>query len=302
MKVRRILFPTDFSDTADQALSHALFLAEQYGAVLHLLHAVVLHEYDPNDPDHHFPDAKELLTRMFEIADSEMARLLEQRQVEALEIKEEKRKGFSAAEVILEYAAEIEADLLVMGTHGRRGAARLLLGSVAEEVVRRAECPVMTLRKRESPRSLETIEKILVPIDFSDHSRLALRHAESLAERYEAGLELLFVVEVPTYPYFYTPPEDEYIEARAARASQALNDLAAEELSTAVPCATFVRSGKAAREIVDFAAEESIDLVVIATHGLGGVERLLIGSTAEEVVRRVDCPVLTVKAFGKSLL
>jgi nucleotide-binding universal stress UspA family protein len=300
MNIKRILYPTDFSTTARQALTHALFLAEQYQAELHLLHAVVLHEYDPNDPEHHFPEPKELLKRMFEIADSEIMELLEE-QHGALEIHEAKRKGFAAGEVILDYAAEIDADLIVMGTHGRRGAARLLLGSVAAEVVRRAKCPVMTLGHREDPQSIEAIERLLVPVDFSEHSRAAIRYAEDLAVRYEAGLQLLHVVEVPTYPYFYVPPEEEYIESRKDRAAQALNELASELLSTDVVCSTHVANGRAASEIMRFSEENDCDLLVITTHGLSGLDRLLMGSTAEEVLSRVSVPVLTVKAFGKDL-
>jgi nucleotide-binding universal stress UspA family protein len=302
MKIDRILYPTDFSKTARQALTHALFLAEQYDAELHLLHAVVLHEYDPNDPEHRFPEPKELLKRMFEIADSEMTELLGSQEDGPLEIHEAKRKGFAAGEVILDYAAEVDADLIVMGTHGRRGAARLLLGSVAAEVVRRAKCPVMTLGHREEPRAIETFERILVPVDFSEYSQAAIRYAEELAGRYEASLQLLHVVEVPTYPYFYVPPEEEYVESRKDRAGQALNELASEVLITPVSCSTHVRNGRAASEIVRFGEENDSDLLVITTHGLSGLDRLLMGSTAEEVLSRVSMPVLTVKAFGKNLI
>lgn len=302
MKIERILYPTDFSETARQALTHALFLAEEYGAELHLLHAVVLHEYDPNDPEHQFPEPKELLRRMFEVADSEMSTLLERHEGKALRVHEAKRKGFAAGEVILDYAAEIDADLIVMGTHGRRAAARLLLGSVATEVVRGAKCPVLTLGNQEEPRSIEAFERILVPVDFSEHSQAAVRYAEELAGRYDAGLQLLHVVEVPTYPYFYVPPEEDYIESRKDQAAQALNDLAGEVLTSSVPCATHVVNGRSASEIVAFSEEHESDLLVITTHGLSGLDRLLMGSTAEEVLSSASIPVLTVRAFGKSLL
>ena len=301
MKIKRILYPTDFSETARQALTHALFLAEQYDAELHLLHAVVLHEFDPNDPEHRFPEPKELLKRMFEIADSEITELLGNQEERPLKIHEAKRKGFAAGEVILDYAAEVDADLIVMGTHGRRGAARLLLGSVAAEVVRRAKCPVLTLGHREEPQEIEAFERILVPVDFSDHSQAAIRYAEELANRYHAGLQLLHVVEVPTYPYFYVPPEEEYIDSRKDRAAQALNELASELLETSVSCSTHVRNGRSASEIVKFGEESGSDLLVITTHGLSGMDRLLMGSTAEEVLSRASIPVLTVKAFGKNL-
>jgi nucleotide-binding universal stress UspA family protein len=302
MNIERVLYPTDFSETARQALTHALFLAEEYEAQLHLLHAVVLHEYDPNDPEHQFPEPRELLRRMFEVADSEMARMLSDREGTSLEIHEAKRKGFAAGEVILDYAAEIDADLVVMGTHGRRGPTRLLLGSVAGEVVRGAKCPVMTMSHREKPQPIEAFERILVPVDFSEHSETAVRYAEDLAGRYQAGLQLLHVVEVPTYPYFYVPPEEEYIQTRRKRANEALEEFAATALGSAVEYSTYVTDGRAGSEIVEFSARNGSDLVVISTHGLSGLDRLLMGSTTEEVVSRARVPVLTVKAFGKSLL
>ena len=291
-----VLFPTDFSPTARQALTHAMFLADDYDVDLHLLHAVTLHEYDPHDPEHQFPEPKELLKRMFEIAGSEMADLLAEHDMEELTVREVTRKGFAPADVILRYADEIEAGLIVMGTHGRRGPLRFVLGSVASEVVRRAGCPVLTLRHQDEPREIEAIERILVPVDFSEPSKQALAYAEDLAVRYRAGLQLLHVVEVPTYPYFYVPPEEDYVERRRDGAARALNELAAEALTTSVPCETSVSDGRAASEIVRFAEENESDMLVISTHGLSGLERLLLGSTAEEVLSQAECPVVTVKA------
>ena len=143
MKVQKILFQTDFSETASAALSRALFLAESLEAELHMLHAVVLHEFDSAKEGRGFPGSDDILRQLFEIADSNMARLLKQHGREMLTIRQERRRGISAPAVILEYADEIDADLIVMGTHGRRGPARVFLGSVAETVTRHATCPVL---------------------------------------------------------------------------------------------------------------------------------------------------------------
>ena len=142
----------------------------------------------------------------------------------------------------------------------------------------------------------------VVPVDFSEHSQAAVRYGEELAGRYDAGLQLLHVVEVPTYPYFYVPTEEDYVESRKDQAAQALNELAGEVLTSSVPCSTHVVNGRAASEIVAFSEEQESDLLVITTHGLSGLDRLLMGSTAEEVLSSASIPVLTVRAFGKSLL
>lgn len=306
LQIRRLLYPTDFSETAEQALPHALFLAEQFAAELHMLHAVVLHENDPRDPERRFPEASEILEHLFEIADSELARLVEANQSKTFTLKEARVRGFSAGEVILDYAAEHDIDLIVLGTHGRRGPARMFLGSVAEEVVRLADCPVLTLRRQKEPRTIEAIQRILVPIDFSRHSQQALSHARELAAIYGASLQLLHAIEEPVYPYFYAPAGGfsvaKQLDELRAKTDEALAKLLAESGGPEVPVERFVVNGRPAVEITRFAEEHDSDLMVIATHGLTGLERLLVGSTAERVVRQSPCPVFTVKSFGKQLV
>ena len=306
MRIRRILYPTDFSDTAKQALDHALFLAEQFEAELHMLHAIVLHESDPRDPDRHFPEPSEILNHLFQIADSEMAEIVRQNESRTFTLQEAKVRGYSAGEVILQYIEEHQIDLVVMGTHGRRGPARLFLGSVAEEVVRHASCPVLTLRNQESPQPIDAVEQILIPVDFSPYSKEALSYAKELAALYGAGLQVLHAIEEPAYPYFYTPgstlsPMGQLEELRE-KAEAAIDEIVEDAPGPEVPAERFVATGRPASEIARFAEENGSDMVVIATHGLTGLERLLVGSTAEQIVRLAPCPVFTVKSFGKSLI
>lgn len=305
-RIEKILFPTDFSRSAEQAFTHAVFLAEQYGAELDLLHAVVLHSDDPYRPSHHFPSSEEILQRMYEISGSSLAELAEEHEEGPVEIRELTRRGFDAAEVILEVIDEVEADLVVMGTHGRRGPRRLILGSVAEKVVRLAPCPVMTLRERDEPRGIEAFERLLVPVDFSEHSRRLVVTARDLAATYGARLELLHVVQEHAYPYFYGPistqPLDDHLSELTEKAGEAMDRLMADTDGPDVEYGKHILPGQPATEIVRFAEKEAIDLLVIATHGLTGLERILVGSTAEQVVRTASCPVFTVKSFGRDLV
>ena len=302
MKVERILFPTDFSDTARAAFGRALFLAEVFEAELHMLHAVVLHEYDPNNPEQDFPEAEDVFRKLFEIADSNMAALLKQQGREMLTLRQVRRRGVSAPEVILSYAEEIDADLIVMGTHGRRGPARLLLGSVAEAVVRHAACPVLTVRPDARSVREEMVKTIQVPVDFSEASLLTIRYAEELGHIYHAGLELVFVSEEIPYPYFYTPSRSDSLAKRLEAARQAIAKLAADSVSDNMSYTTTVLSGRAATEILNHARDSDAGLLVIGTHGLTGLERVLVGSTAEEVIRESPCPVFVVKSKGKQIL
>lgn len=306
LNIRRILYPTDFSETAKQALNHALFLAEQFEAELHMLHAVILHEADPSDPAHRFPEPSDILGHLFEIADTEMAQIVEANKAKTFSLKETKIRGYAAGQVILEYASENNIDLIVMGTHGRRGPARMFLGSVAEEVVRHADCPVLTLRKSEEPRRGEAMERILVPVDFSEHAQEALSYAREIAALYGCRLQLLHAIEEPVYPYFYAPMGGfsvaKQLEELREKTDEALDRLLEETPGPQVPCDKYVVTGRPAMEIARFATEKDSDMIVIATHGLSGLERLLLGSTAEHVVRLAPCPVFTVKSFGKELI
>jgi len=306
LNVSSILYPTDFSETAKQSLNHALFLAEQFEAELHMLHAVVLHEDDPRAPERRFPEPSDILQHLFEIADSELAQIIEANQAKTFTLKEAKVKGFSAGQVILEYAAKHDIDLIVMGTHGRRGPARMFLGSVTEEVLRQAICPVLTLRSQEHPPAGAAMEKILVPIDFSEHSQAALSYAREIAALYGSQLQLLHAIEEPVYPYFYAPAGGFSVAHRLDelrdKTNEALDKLLSETKGSDVQYEKFVVTGRPAIEITRFAKEQGSDMIVIATHGLTGLERLLVGSTAEQVVRLADCPVFSVKSFGKSLM
>jgi nucleotide-binding universal stress UspA family protein len=235
-----------------------------------------------------------------------MAEIAKANRSKTFELKEAKARGFSAGEVILDYAAEHDVDLIVMGTHGRRGPARMFLGSVAEEVVRQARCPVLTLRRRDEPRTVEAIQRVLVPIDFSDHSRDALAYAQELAALYGGSLQVVHAIEEPVYPYFYAPAGGfsvlRELDELRQRTDEALDRLLSESPGPEVPVEKSVVTGRPAVEIARFAEDQQTDLIVIASHGLTGLERLLVGSTAEQVVRLAPCPVFTVKSFGKSLI
>ncbi len=301
IRLQRILFPTDFSASAERALDLSLLLAGAFDAELHMFHAVVLHQDDPHNPAHHFPDPEAIHRRLEELADSEMARLLDRGRAVEVKIKRVKSRGISAAPTILDYANEWGADLIVIGTHGRRGPSHLFLGSVAEEVVSHASCPVLTARTAEPSESAGPVDSILVPVDFSEHSRRSLMVGQEMATVYEAEVHALHVVERVDFPSYYRPALDSSKEL-ARRATEALDTLVRETLGEGRARKSVILGDRAAPEIAEFAEREGSDLVVIATHGLGGLERFLFGSTAKRVVQLSPVPVLMLKAFGKRLL
>jgi nucleotide-binding universal stress UspA family protein len=304
LRIDRILYPTDFSKCAGHALPHTLHLAEHYRADLHLLHALVLHEGDPGNAAHRLPNMEELYQVLEQHAEAQMKTAVEQHGPAACDIKRAQVRSISAAGAILDYAVEQDIDLVVMGTHGRRGLRRLLLGSVAEEVVRLAPCPVLTVPERGNGLSDGQAKHIVVPLDFSEHAELALSYAKQLSALYDAEMHLLHVVDELIYPDFYPPimPSsgsitEELRDQSTARMKGLLENVTGTETRAEV----HVRAGKAAPTIAAFAAEHAADIIVIASHGLTGVKHILLGSVTEQVVRQAPCPVLTVKAFGKRL-
>ena len=148
LNVRKVLYPTDFSACARSALDDAIFWAQEFDAELHMLHAVVLHQADPGNPDKQFPGELDLMQSLHEVAGSQLAHLAGLPASTGIRIIQQTQPGYSAAEVVLDHAQEIDADLIVMGTHGRRGMRRLVLGSDAEQIVRQADVPVLLLHGR----------------------------------------------------------------------------------------------------------------------------------------------------------
>jgi len=306
IRIRKVLFPTDFSSCSQQALMHAVRVARDYQAELHVLHAIVLYEEDPHDPAHHLPDPERIRAILEELAEKRMGSLVGDKDIPDLVLKLVQRRDISAAPPILEYAEEEEVDLIVMGTHGRRGVRKWLMGSVTNEVVRFADCPVLTVRGEGEPVPVETIRKILVPVDFSTHGEEALRVACALASRHGAEMDLVHVVPDGLHPALYQMTVGGLSEPHAGIREKVESSL--EELLSKTPLCQGISAtchtleGHPAREVVRFARNNESDLIVISTHGLSGILHLLLGSTTEKVMAGAECPVLVTRASGKSLL
>ncbi|HLA99758.1 MAG TPA: universal stress protein [Bacteroidota bacterium] len=154
--------------------------------------------------------------------------------------------------------------------------------------------------KKPSPagRSKIRIEHILVPVDFSEHSKNALQYAANLGRHFDAGLVLVYVVESVGYPadLGYGQVDISAIEKDLADRARAELERLAEKYSDAnLQITTHVHTGRPFVEIIRAANDYHADMIVIATHGHTGVEHMLFGSTAEKVVRKAPCPVLVVR-------
>jgi len=285
LHIDRVLFPTDRSEPAERAYVHALHLAAAHGAELHILHVTG----EPRDsPQDLTPlTSQEVVTEL---------NLESGRPAEPARIVQKEISGDRPADVILRYAEEQGVDLVVMGTHGRGGVERMILGSVAERVVRQAPCPVMTVRSSGGMQ----VNRILVPVDFSDLSKAVIPVAEDLAELYDARVELLYVIDEEDYPMENVPllgpvhvsPDE--LEKRIRKLMRNLE----REYGNGTEVTGTVIVGSPADSIIEH-AQEHADLIVMATHGRTGLKRIVLGSVAEKVVRQAPVPVFSVKSFGR---
>ncbi|MEM1268645.1 MAG: universal stress protein [Bacteroidota bacterium] len=297
LNIRSILVPNDYSPQAQAALRHAAWYAKRHKATVHLLTVSTLFEdLYPVLAD----EERASKLHPFEDTLSEVSA-----KGNAFRFVEAERKADQIDKGILKYAEEINADLIVMATHGRQGLDHLLIGSVAESVVRRADCPVLTVRS--SAKYAEPAPKrILVPLDFSAHARKALAHARELRDNRRAELNLLHIVQhMPAYGVIDVPPEPpDLAEKRENAALKGMREIAAEILDPNDDPTFHVLAvhGNPAIRILEAAKDLDADLIVMASHGRTGIRRFVLGSVAEKIVQLAPCPVFTVKAFGQSLL
>lgn len=298
LEIRRVLWPTDFSTGAAQAFSHAAAMASWHEAELHVLHVADGTSQGSVGMEESFPISRDTFAELLGAA-GEPPQAVD---LDALSVVQEERERAAPAEAIVAYAEEQDIDVVVAGTHGRRGLQRLLIGSVAEEVIRTAPCPVLAVRGGEVVPPAWGVRNILVPTDFSEASINALRHAKELALTYGAQLTLLHAVEEVVYPSAYglepvNLPGPEVVQ----RVEGNLADLVRTEVGYE-HVVVEAEIGYAPSAILDHAEANQVGLIVIATHGRTGLERMLLGSVTERVVRRAPTPVFVVKSFGKSLL
>ncbi len=205
------------------------------------------------------------------------------------------RAGRPFAE-ICRLAGEIQADLIALSSHGRTGWERAFLGSTTERVIRHAPCPVLVARPLRASRKEEfKLQKILVPVDFSDCSARGLNYAIGLAQLFGTELALLHVVRHRhDLPPILVRSYGKLSRWAREVAEAHMADLLGETDFGGVKFTTAIKTGSAARKVCRYALKISADLIVTSTHGRTGLAHVLIGSTAEQIVRYAKSPVLVV--------
>lgn len=285
--MERILVPLDGSPLSESILPVAEVLARDYGAELLLIRAVLPRGADPLEPD-------------VELAPGAEAYLL--RKVKELNARGLARVRWSVwhgrpEQAIGQAAVQSRVDLITMTTHGRGGFGRLLLGSVAESVVRSSPAPVLLVRGEPS-WIRGAISRILVPLDGSQLSEAILPVVERLAGPFDFTIDLLAIVEpMPSAAAAeMTTRLGELIQLQEADCKAYLAKIAEGLEAKGLRVRQAVRVGHPVEVIRAYAEEEGVGLIGMTTHGRSGLGRLFLGSVAERVSRTAPVPVLLWKA------
>jgi nucleotide-binding universal stress UspA family protein len=296
MAFHTILCPVDFSPGSQQAMRTAVRIAREREAELVLAHSWYLPPMtfagEATYPAEVVQQLGDEAQRGLETAVGEAAKLGARRITSRL------LSGLPSQQIVELARREPEIDLIVIGTHGRSGLARVLLGSVGELVVRHAPCPVLTVRPE---TEAAPFRHVLCPIDLSRPAREALDHAAELVQPGGAGITLLHVLDLPASTRTRAPDFHRDLDARSA----ALLDGWTIELRarTTVPVTQLTRAGSPGAQILALLDDDrSFDLVVMGSHGHTGIARMVLGSVAEKVARHARCPALVAHATDPARL
>jgi nucleotide-binding universal stress UspA family protein len=300
IEIPRILCTVDFSEVSQRAIDYAVALARWYTARMTVLHVYEVMPVAPIVPEMvpGFAVGPELRAGLLR----ELERFVEPTGADAVPLEFAIEQGQPGMAIVKRAKAD-DTRLIVLGTHGRSGFERFLLGSVAERVLHRAPCPVLTVPPRAPHAAAAPVfRRILCGIDFSDCSLHALEYAMSLAQEADAALTLAHVFETDA-----SMPADWRTSLQPAAVREALVALEAERcgrLAHAVPtnisgtCTvdTVMACGPTARELLRLTGERGADLIVLGVRGRNAADLLLFGSTTNKVIRQASCPVLVVNA------
>ncbi|MBX6326041.1 MAG: universal stress protein [Chthoniobacterales bacterium] len=298
LRIRNVLVPIDFSKMSIDAIAAAKRLSRRFGGTVHLVH---VYQFD------YLPEftAPAIWSMQASIAIEEQYTQLLKKKLAAVAQKNALSpvnchllRGTAAFDEICRLARDLPADLILLPTHGRTGLKRVFLGSTAERVVQHSPCPVFVVRKKKrlsKGEGLFSIRTLLVPVDFSGRSREGLQYAIEIADKFGARIIVLHATYLG-YIYsaegtaFYDVPALQ--EAARRKAKRQMRKFLRTVRFGRVPFETAITEGSPAHDICASAKANDVDLIVTSTHGLTGLKHVLIGSVAEQVVRRAPCSVL----------
>lgn len=291
MQFKLILCPVDFSDFSVSAYEYAQTLAEYYKSHLVALHAIELSKYPYADYVGATGDFAELSRALCDGSKAKLKEFVKKHSRPGVEPQLLVDQG-NASDLILSSAQTHDAELIVMGTHGRRGFDRLVLGSTTNRVMRKACSPVLVVSNpahnvmTTGPDGKHRLSRILYCTDFSSNSERALQYSISLAAEYGAELTLLHVTG--------GAQDLARAEAMIAERTEELDKLISDNQRKSFNLRKLVKFGKPYEEIVRHAREAQTSLIVLTARGGDALDRAVFGSTAYRVIQLGPCPVLAI--------
>jgi nucleotide-binding universal stress UspA family protein len=286
--IHRILVPVDLTETSEDTLRYGFAWAELFGSELHVLHVV--------------PDVQHALgvdlagVTMKDEWMRDATRALETLVASVAVASDQVRRAVCVgqpAQEIERYAAAQHIDLIVMAAHRHNVLARVALGSVAEQVVRKAPCPVVTVPPEvKPPKWLGGVRTVLLPTDLGDSSRAMFHYASEVATCLGAALRVIHVA-VPPWgrELAYLPPST--VTTQMEQLTGRAPEHAKPAVEPGIDVQSTIRVGEPSEKVLSYADEVRADLIVMATHGRNAFARILLGSVTQAVLRASHCPVLT---------
>ncbi|ELY60672.1 universal stress protein [Natronolimnohabitans innermongolicus] len=286
--IEAILIPTDGSDGALAGAKRGIALASRIDADVHVVSVVESQVREGEFDDLEFPPLEERA----EDAVEEIARLAADHDDE-LDVTTTIRTG-TPFQSIREYASRREIDVIVMGTKGRTGLDRVLLGSVTENVLRTARTPVLAVPPNADEPAIDEVpfDRFLLPTDGSDGAAIATEWGIELARRLESSVHALYSID--TSPFADEPAATELLEALEHRGEKTIASVKGRGEDVGVSVSGSTVTGSPVREIPAYATETDVDLIVMGTHGRTGIGQWFLGSVTENVVRQAEVPVFCV--------
>ncbi len=284
--IERILAAVDFTNYGEETVKAATYLSKHLKAKLTLLHIVNQAPFD----GHFFgPASVDLMNQIEEKARVELSRAVKQWVGQDQEMHLEVDVGVPYVD-ILRYAKGQKSQFLVVGTHGREGFDRLLLGSVAETMVQKSEIPVWVVKgKFQAPK------KILILTDFSTASRAGFALGLFLAKLFGARVDLLHVYEFPYLPPYTMIDVTEYELKIKEMRKEELAKWADEARMSKLEVNAILKEGNVSEQVQKYVADEKNDLLVMSTHGETGLFYKHLGSVAHHLLRHLPCSAITVR-------
>jgi nucleotide-binding universal stress UspA family protein len=298
---QQILCPVDFSDGSRRAIPYAVALARLHKSILTVLHvrpqSFVMPGLPPSaEGETHHNESRRLAT--------EVAAMFDGATQAGIKVEVLVECG-QPAHQILSRAGALPADVIVLGTHGAAPFEHLMLGSVAEKVLRKATCPVLTVPPHAEAATAAAFRKIICAVDFSEWSLAALDEACALAEESNGDVTAVHVIEWPWHesaaPSFEgMPPEQAAALADFRRYQETMAKARMEAVKAEIGrgrcrIETRVSHGKPYAELLCAIERQRADLLVMGVHGRSALDVFFFGSTTHHVVHRAPCPVLTLR-------